>query len=82
MNKYLVTIYTPLISEKFDVLIPNSKRVIDIIYYSTKIINNLLDGEFPIKNYDLIDRNNGKIYDKDTLISDTDIRNGSELIIL
>lgn len=82
MNKYLVTVYVPLIEEKFDVLIPNSKRVIDIIYYSSKIINDLFDGEFPIKNYNLINRNDGKVYDKNIIISDTDIKNGTELIIL
>lgn len=82
MNKYLVTLYVPFIEEQFDVFIPNSKRVVDIVYYSTKVISDLYDGEFPIQNYNLINRLNGKIYDKNTIISDTDIRNGTELIII
>lgn len=82
MNKYIVTIYVPLLNEKFDVLIPNSKRVIDIIYHSSKIISSLFEGEFEIKNYNLINRDNGNIYDLSLLINETDIKNGSELILI
>ena len=82
MNKYIVIIYVPILNENFDVLIPNNKRVIDIIYHSSKIINSLFDGEFGVKNYNLINRDNGNIYDLSLLISETDIKNGSELILI
>lgn len=82
MNKYLVKIYVPLLEQTFDVFIPNSKRVIDIIYYSCEIINNLTEDHFKIKKYSLINRENGNIYDYNTIISETDIVNGTELIII
>jgi len=82
MNKYLVTIHVPVLNKKFDCLIPNSKRVVDIIYHASKIINSLYDGEFDIKKYCLVNRDTGYIYDMLSLISETDIKNGMELILI
>ena len=82
MNKYLVNIYIPLLEEKFDVMIAGSKRVKDVIYYVSSIVSNLTDNEFKVKNYSLINRLTGKVYDSSLLIADTDILNGTELIII
>ena len=82
MNKFLVKVYVPLLDSNYDVWIPNSKRVKDIVYYISAMLKNLTDGEFEIKNYDLINRFNGNIYDYDLLINETDIKNSMELIIM
>ena len=82
MNKFLVKVYVPLLDSNYDVWIPNSKRVKDIVYYISAMLKNLTDGEFEIKNYDLINRFNGNIYDYDLLINETDIKNSKELIIM
>lgn len=82
MNKYLVKVYVPLLDSNYDIWIPNSKRVKDIVYYISAMLKNLTDGEFEIKNYDLINRFNGNIYDYDLLINETDIKNSTELIIM
>ncbi len=82
MNKFLVKVYVPLLDSNYDVWIPNSKRVKDIVYYISAMLKNLTDGEFEIKNYDLINRFNGNIYDYDLLINETDIKNSTELIIM
>lgn len=82
MNKYLVTLYVPLLQTKYDVLIPSSKRVIDFIDYSLKIIDKLVDQKFNVNNCELINRDNGNIYKKEEIIINTDIKNGTELIII
>ena len=82
MNKYLVKFYVPLLDSNYDIWIPNSKRVKDIVYYISAMLKNLTDGEFEIKNYDLINRFNGNIYDYNLLINETDIKNSTELIIM
>lgn len=82
MNKFLVKVYVPLLDSNYDIWIPNSKRVKDIVYYISAMLKNLTDGEFEIKNYDLINRFNGNIYDYDLLINETDIKNSTELIIM
>jgi len=70
------------LEQNFDVFIPNSKRVVDIIYYSHEIINNLSEAHFELKKYSLINRDNGFVYDYNSIISETDIVNGTELIIM
>ena len=75
MNKYLVTLYVPLLQTKYDVLIPSSKRVIDFIDYSLKIIDKLVDQKFNVNNCELINRDNGNIYKKEEIIINTDIKN-------
>lgn len=82
MNKYLVKIYIPLLGEKYDVLIPSSKRIKDIIYYVCDIVSDLTDNEFVIKDYDLISKITGNSYDKDLIVGESDIKNGEELIII
>lgn len=82
MNKYLVKVYVPLLDSNYDIWIPNSKRVKDIVYYISAMLKNLTDGEFEIKNYDLINRFNGNIYDYNLLFNETDIKNSTELIIM
>lgn len=82
MNKFLVKVYVPLLDSNYDVWIPNSKRVKDIVYYISAMLKNLTDGEFEIKNYNLINRFNGNIYDYNLLINETDIKNSTELIIM
>lgn len=82
MNKFLVKVYVPLLDSNYDVWIPNSKRVKDIVYYISAMLKNLTDGDFEIKNYDLINRFNGNIYDYDLIINETDIKNSTELIIM
>lgn len=82
MNKYLVTLYVPLLQAKYDVLIPSSKRVVDFIDYSLKIIDKLVEQKFNVDNCELINRENGNVYKKEEIIINTDIRNGTELIII
>ncbi len=82
MNKYLVKVYVPLLDSNYDIWIPNSKRVKDIVYYISAMLKNLTYGKFEIKIYDLINRFNGNIYDYNLLINETDIKNSTELIIM
>ncbi len=43
MNKYLVKVYVPLLDSNYDIWIPNSKRVKDIVYYISAMLKNLTD---------------------------------------
>ena len=79
MDKILVKIYFPTIDEKYDVLIPLNKKVYNIIYLLIKTIDNLKNiKEIPL----LYNKYTGVCYDINLKIKDTDIRNGSELILI
>lgn len=83
MNKVLVTVWVPIIEEKFDVWIPLNKSLYNIIVLLVKAINEYTKGEYcPSKMPMLYDKANSKIYDINNVVIETTIRNGTELIMI
>ncbi len=79
--KVLIKLFVPEIEEIYEMYIPINKTVGEIAELLTKMINDL-SKVYPIKkNVCLCNRYTGIIYEKNNLIRDTDIRNGTELII-
>ena len=82
MNKILVKIYFPLLEEKFDVWIPVNKKIYSIIrlmvknVYGIENIKELNNMPFLYNKY------TGTCYEINSKISDTDIKNGAELILI
>lgn len=82
-NKILVTIKVPEILEEYDVYIPINKRIGNIIMLLNNAINELSKGEFEIsKTNKLYNATTKERYNKDILLIDTNIRNGTQLILL
>lgn len=81
-NKVLVNIYVPKIEESYDVFIPIGRKVKKIIILSSKAVSELSNNTFP-KNgaNNLFNANTGDKYDPELIIKDTDIRNGTKLIL-
>lgn len=82
MNKVHVILYVPQIDEKYEIFLPISKQIGSITKLLTKSINELSDGSFPIKDSLLYDRETGNMYDLNTTIKESNIRNGSEIILI
>lgn len=79
--KILVKLYVPEIEETYEMYIPINKRIGEIAELLCKLINDL-SKVYPIKkNACLCNRHSGIIYEKDKLVRETDIRNGTELVI-
>ena len=82
MNRILVKVYVPQLEKKYDIWIPINKSVYNIEKLLIKGIksfnNNYEPKEFPV----LYNKVNAKIYDINAKIIDTDIRNGTELILV
>lgn len=82
-NKVLVTINVPLIEKSFDLFIPVNRKVHNVLSMVKKSLFELSNGSFVMdKNYAFYSAINGQIYDMNVLIRDTDIRNGSKIILL
>lgn len=83
MNKIIVKLYVPKIDREYDVFIPTNKRIATVIILLVKAINELSNGAFnPIEMPMLYNKLNAKTYDVNLTIKDSDIRNGSELILI
>ena len=83
MNKVLVRVFFPAIDCEYDIWIPLNKSIYNIIILLAKGINELKNGvyqpeEIPI----LYNKQTGDYYDLDVAVQDTDIKNGTELILI
>lgn len=83
MNKILVKVYVPIIEEQYDILIPLNRRIYNVIKLLVKAINELSNGNYePKTNPTLYDKITALPYDENLSIRESNIRNGTELILL
>ena len=79
--KVLIKLYVPVIEEEYEMYIPINKTIGEISILLCKIVNDL-SKVYPLKNNAcLCNRRSGYIYDKNILVRESDIKNGSELIL-
>ena len=83
MNRVLVKIFFPRIDKKYDVWIPLNKRVHTVINLLVKGVNELNNGIYKAKDMPILyDKTTGKNYDVNSIIKNTNIKNGTELILM
>ena len=81
-NKILIKVYVPNIDDEFEVFIPSNESIKKIIDIIVKSINELSSNILSSKNYCLLDLETSKIYNFVKLVRNTNIRNGSKIILL
>lgn len=79
--KVLVKLFVPEIEDTYEMYIPINKTVGEISELICKLINDLSKVYPPKKNACLCNRHSGIIYEKNIKIIQTDIRNGTELVL-
>ncbi len=82
-NKVLVELIVPTIESSFNIYLPINKRIGNIIGLLNKTIAELSDECYEGNNNTcLYNRETSQKYDVNTLLYNTDIRNGTTLILL
>lgn len=82
-NKVLVRLYVPMIERKFEVWLPLNKRLCNIVKLLVKAIDEFSRGYYKPENLpSLYDKTTAMQYDLNLTIKDTNIRNGTELILI
>lgn len=80
--KVLIKLFVPEVEQSFEMYIPVNKTVNQVIFLMNKVVNDITLGSYPIKDtIKLINRRSNVQYDLSKLIRDTDIKNGTELVI-
>lgn len=80
--KVLIKLFVPEVEQSFEMYIPVNKTVSQVIFLMNKVVNDITLGSYPIKDtIKLINRRSNVQYDLSKLIRDTDIKNGTELVI-
>ncbi len=82
-NKVLVSLFVPEIGNTFDVYLPVSKKIGNIIILLNKAINELSNGNYRLDANNLLYNVETKqVYNADLLLANTDIRNGTKLLLI
>lgn len=82
-NKVLIRLYVPEIDFSFDVFIPVNEIVWKVKKLLVKSVSDLTGGILDLQsNFTLINKVTSEIYDNNSIVINTNIRNASELILL
>ena len=82
-NKILVEVEVPLIEKKYDVFIPINKKIGTIKSLIEKSLVDLTDNAYISKEeYNFFSKDTGQIYDVNSTVRDTDLKNGSRIILI
>lgn len=83
-NKILILLNVPSLATQYDLYIPVNERMDKIIHLLLLGLKDLTGYNFleDSKSYVLINSATGKVYGNNDIIRDTDIRNGSKLILI
>ena len=82
-NKILIELEIPLIEKKYDLFIPINKKVGTIKKLIEEALIELTDKAYKIKEEtNLYRKETGAIYDVNQTVRDTDLKNGSRIILL
>ena len=82
-NKVLVEIFVPSVEQVYSVWLPANKKIGNILLLLSKVICEL-NGNVNVVNNTccMFNRISGKKYEPNTTLRDTDIRNGTKLVII
>ena len=81
-NKVLVELIVPEIEERYDIYIPVSKKIGSVIQLLQKSVFELSDGDFIATQKNLLYSITGEKYDINATVKDTNIRNGSKIVLM
>lgn len=82
-NKILIELIVPEVDEKFNLFIPINKRIGNIIVLLNKSVSELTKGVYIGTNQSLLyNKSTGKKYDINELVINTDIKQGTTLVLI
>ena len=82
-SKVLISLDVPILEKRYDVYFPVNRKIHNVIKMLKSSLYDLSSGSFKVEgNYVLYNKENGIAYDMNKLVRDTDIRNGSRIIML
>ena len=83
MDKVLVKVYVPMLEEVYDVWSPSNKKIYEVIILLAKAINELTENAYSPRNMPaLYDKITAQEFDINLNLTETTIRNGTEVILI
>ena len=80
--KILIKLFLPELEQSFEMYIPVNRTIGQVIELMNKVVNDITLNVYPIKEgLQLMNRINNTFYEYNDLIRNTNIRNGTELVM-
>ena len=80
--KILIKLFLPELEQSFEMYIPVNRTIGQVIELMNKVVNDITLNAYPIKEgLQLMNRRNNTFYEYNDLIRNTNIRNGTELVM-
>ena len=77
-----VIVEMPILDRKYELLVPIDRRIHDLISVLVKAVPELKSNFYERRDPVLISKTNGTTYDLNAIIKNTDIKNGTRLLLL
>lgn len=82
-NKILIELEIPLIEKSYDLYIPINKRIGTVKKLIEEALVELTDGAYEMKlDTNFYSKETGQIYDVNKNVRETDLKNGSRIILI
>lgn len=82
-NKILIELYIPLIEKNYDLYIPINKKIGTIKKLIEEGLIDLTDHDYIIKEEsNFYSKETGEIYDVNKAVRETDLKNGSRIVLI
>ncbi len=82
-NKVLIILNVPELDETYDMMIPISRKIGNLIELISKFLIEMTNGKYKIDIHkNLYNKETGQRYNNNSLVIDTDIRNGTRVILI
>lgn len=80
--KILIKLFLPELEQSFEMYIPVNRTVGQVIELMNKVVNDITLNIYPVKDgLQLMNRRDNTLYEYNELIRNTNIRNGTELVM-
>ena len=82
-NKILIELEIPLLEKKYDLFIPINKKIGTVKKLIEDSLQELTDTNYEVReDTNLYSKDTGDIYDVNKNVRDTDLKNGSRVILI
>ena len=82
-NKILIELYIPLIEKNYDLYIPINKKIGTIKKLIEERLIDLTDHDYIIKEgSNFYSKETGEVYDVNKSVRETDLKNGSRIVLI
>ena len=80
--RVFVIIEIPIINKKYEMFVPIDRRIYELIKILKSYVSDMNEGYYEYNEPSLYNKTNGKLYDMNEIIKDSDIKMGTRLVLI